>query len=69
MKVLWNVCAVVILTLFIFSTTSAYAQGHNQRESSTRRVVQAIPGSTRLVLQIALTKQAALPPRLSELLS
>jgi hypothetical protein len=32
MKVLWNVCAVVILALFIFSTTSAYAQGYNQRE-------------------------------------
>ena len=32
MKVLWNVCAVVILTLFVFSTTSAYAQGYNQRE-------------------------------------
>lgn len=32
MKVLWNVCAVVILALFIFSATSAYAQGHNQRE-------------------------------------
>ena len=32
MKVLWNVCAVVILTLFVLSTTSAYAQGYNQRE-------------------------------------
>jgi cell division protein FtsL len=32
MKVLWNVCAVVILTLFVFSTTSAYAQSYNQRE-------------------------------------
>jgi hypothetical protein len=32
MKVLWNVCAVVILALFFFSTTSAYAQGYNQRE-------------------------------------
>jgi peptidoglycan hydrolase CwlO-like protein len=32
MKVLWNVCAVVILTLFFFSTTSAYARNYNQRE-------------------------------------
>jgi peptidoglycan hydrolase CwlO-like protein len=32
MKVLWNVCAVVILTLFFFSTTNAYAQDHQQRE-------------------------------------
>jgi cell division protein FtsL len=32
MKVLWNVCAVVILTLFFFSITSAYAQNYNQRE-------------------------------------
>ena len=32
MKVLWNVCAVVILALFVFSTTSAYAQIYNQRE-------------------------------------
>jgi len=31
MKVLWNVCAVMILALFFFSTTSAYAQGYNQR--------------------------------------
>ena len=32
MKVLWNVCAVVILTLFVFSTANVYAQGYNQRE-------------------------------------
>ncbi len=32
MKVLWNVCAVVILTLFVLSATNAYAQGYNQRE-------------------------------------
>jgi predicted RNase H-like nuclease (RuvC/YqgF family) len=32
MKVLWNVCAVVILALFFFSTTSVYAQNYNQRE-------------------------------------
>jgi hypothetical protein len=32
MKVSWNVCTVVILTLFFFSTTSAYAQSYNQRE-------------------------------------
>jgi peptidoglycan hydrolase CwlO-like protein len=32
MKILWNVCAVVILTLFFFSATSAYAQNYNQRE-------------------------------------
>jgi peptidoglycan hydrolase CwlO-like protein len=32
MKVFWNVSAVVIVALFFFSTTSAYAQGHDQRE-------------------------------------
>ena len=32
MKALWNVCAVVILALFVFSTTNVYAQGYNQRE-------------------------------------
>jgi peptidoglycan hydrolase CwlO-like protein len=32
MKVSWNVCAVVILALFFFSTTSTYAQDHQQRE-------------------------------------
>jgi len=32
MKVLWSVSAVVILTLFVFSTANVYAQGYNQRE-------------------------------------
>ena len=32
MKAFWNVCAVVILTLFFFSNNIAYAQGHQQRE-------------------------------------
>jgi hypothetical protein len=32
MKLFCNVCAVVILALFFFSTTSAYAQDHQQRE-------------------------------------
>jgi len=32
MKVSWNVCAVVILALFFFSTPSVYAQDHQQRE-------------------------------------